>query len=219
MIGPFLTNPNSSIPFREVLFNDINQLIIKVMISVTLFVVVVLLLLVVAIGFIYRFSEHSLETGYRKGCDETTDKYRALIDAKDQTIADQRQQLVDACKPGHFSDGYHTFDELYYYRMSYNSLVAALITFIKKHPFNSPKFQEIDVIKSKKHFGGELCYGGGWFVVMIKTPFGQISNNYKMEYWDNFDCRATKQAWKWDGHTMKESNERIFKLIKYLNQR
>lgn len=188
------------------------------MISTTIFVVVILLLVIIAIGFVYRFSEHSLETGYQKGCEETTEHYRNLIEFKDETIANQRQQIIDACKPGNFSDGYHTFDELYYYRMCYNALVASLINFIKKHPFNSPKFQEIDVIKSKKHFDGKPCYDGGWFIVMIKTPFGQISNHYKMEYWDKFDCRVTKQAWKWDGHNMQESTERVLKVIKYLNQ-
>lgn len=189
------------------------------MISTTIFVLVILLLVVIAVALIYRFSNHSLEVGYLKGCQETTTKYQSMIDAKDKTIADQKQQLITSAKPGNYSDGFHTFEELYYYRMCYNALVAALITFIKKHPFNSPKFQEIDVIKSKKHFGGTPCYDGNWFVVMIKTPFGQISNHYKMEYWDKFDCRVTKQGWKWDGHNMKESTERILKVIKYLNQR
>ena len=116
--------------------------------------------------------------------------------------------------PNGVSDGFHTFSELYYYRMLYNSNAVNFLTYIKKH--NVKGFADFDVIKSKKHFGGEPCYGGGWFIVVIKTPWGQISNHYKLEHWHMFNCRAVKQSWKWDGHTMKESTERMIKLNEYL---
>lgn len=117
--------------------------------------------------------------------------------------------------PNGVSDGFHTFDELYYYRMLYNANVANLLAFIKSK--NIKEFTDFDVIKSKKHFGGELCYGGGWFIVVIKTPWGQISNHYKLKYWDMFNCRSAKTSWKWDGHTMKESTDRMIKLNKYIS--
>lgn len=116
--------------------------------------------------------------------------------------------------PNGVSDGFHTFDELYCYRMLYNSNAVNLLAYIKK--FNIKGFDDFDVIKSKRHFGGELCYGGGWFIVVIKTPWGQISNHYKLEHWDMFNCRTATQSWKWDGHGMKESTERMIKLNKYL---
>ena len=59
------------------------------------------------------------------------------------------------------SDGYHTFKELYDFRREYN---AALV--------NSGVWK---AHKSYRHHDGELCFGGGWFIVMMYTPFGQIS--------------------------------------------
>lgn len=112
--------------------------------------------------------------------------------------------------PNGISDGYHTFDELYYYRMLYNSNMVNLLVLCKANL--RQVFKDFDVIKSKKHFDKQPCYGGGWFIVVIKTPWGQISNHYKLEHWDNFKCRAVKHAWKWDNHTMKESTERMIKL-------
>ncbi len=112
------------------------------------------------------------------------------------------------------SDGYHTFDELYYYRLCYNAIfINSLVKLINENP---AKFKDIKVCKSKKHFGGEPCYGGDWFIVMISTPWGQISNHYKLEYWDMFDCRATNTSWKWDGHDMKEAMERLNRLSKFI---
>lgn len=115
---------------------------------------------------------------------------------------------------GDVFDGYHTFDELYYYRLCYNAIfINTLVKLINENP---AKFKDIKVCKSKKHFGGEPCYGGGWFIVMINTPWGQISNHYKLEYWDMFDCRAISVSWKWDGHGMKEAMERLNKLSKFI---
>ena len=115
---------------------------------------------------------------------------------------------------GDVSDGYHTFDELYYYRLCYNAIfINTLVKLINENP---AKFKDIKVCKSKKHFGGELCYGGGWFIVMISTPWGQISNHYKLEYWNMFNCRIVDVSWKWDGHGMKEAMERLNKLSKFI---
>lgn len=118
--------------------------------------------------------------------------------------------------PDGMSDGWHTFEELYNYRALYNAGLVNMIAWAKKYTVGPKAFDGIDVIKSKKHFGGEPCYDGEYFVVMIKTPWGQISNHYKLEHWNKFVCRSTKTGWKWDGHTMKESNERLMKLYKYI---
>lgn len=116
--------------------------------------------------------------------------------------------------PTGISDGYHTFEELYYYRLCYNAIfINSLVKLIKENPAT---FKDIKVCKSKKHFGGEPCYGGGWFIVMISTPWGQISNHYKLEYWDMFNCRAVNTSWKWDGHGMKEAMERLNRLSKFI---
>lgn len=101
---------------------------------------------------------------------------------------------------GEISDGYHTFNELYYYRMLYNAAF-----------FNSlPKDW---VHKSKKHHDGEECFGGGWFIVMANLPTGQISNHYELKNWDLFQIPEKEIADEWDGHTPGEAAERIHKFL------
>ena len=93
------------------------------------------------------------------------------------------------------SDGYHTFKELYDFRREYN---AALV--------NSGVWK---AHKSYRHHDGELCFGGGWFIVMIYTPFGQRSNHYENKYWDEFNCEEKEVADEWDGHTEKDVIDRL----------
>lgn len=110
-----------------------------------------------------------------------------------------QQEQVDM---GEVSDGYHTFNELYYYRMLYN---AAFFNLLPKEW----------VHKSKRHHTGEECFGGGWFIVMANLPTGQISNHYELKDWDLFQIPEKEFADEWDGHTPQEAAER---LRKYLQQ-
>lgn len=97
------------------------------------------------------------------------------------------------------SDGYHTFAELYEFRKLYN---AAL--------FNEWSRMKVwQVHKSKKHFDGEDCFGGGWFIVMATLPGGQISNHYELKDWDLFKCEERPFADKWDGHTSADVLRRL----------
>lgn len=96
---------------------------------------------------------------------------------------------------GQVSDGYHTFHELYDFRRAYN---AALVN---THAY--------PCIKSHRHSDGELCFGGGWFVVQMQLPTGQISNHYEDKHWDEFDCEERECADPWDGHTEKDVLERL----------
>ena len=78
---------------------------------------------------------------------------------------------------GELSDGYHSFNELYRFRMLYN---AGL--------FNEWARQgKYDVHRSTHHHEGDECFGGGWFVVVAQLPTGQISNHYELVYWDLFN--------------------------------
>ena len=99
------------------------------------------------------------------------------------------------------SDGYHTFSELYYYRMLYNAAF-----------FNSIN-GKYSVHKSKRHFDGEPCFGGGWFIVMANLPTGQVSNHYEMKYWHLFHIPELDKALEWDGHTPQEAAERLYEFI------
>lgn len=122
----------------------------------------------------------------------------AYNDVKD--IIDSLQQ--EQTDMGEVSDGYHTFNELYYYRMLYN---AAFFNLLPKEW----------VHKSKKHHTGEECFGGGWFIVMANLPTGQVSNHYELKDWDLFQVPEKEFADEWDGHTPQEASER---LRKYLQQ-
>lgn len=91
---------------------------------------------------------------------------------------------------GEMSDGYHTFNGLYYQRMV---LFAALV-----------KAHKDKAWKSWKHEDGELCFGGGWFIVGIDTPQGGYTYHYEAKDFDLFDCEELPVAKHWDGHTEKD---------------
>lgn len=103
------------------------------------------------------------------------------------------------------SDGYHSFEELYKYRMLYNAAF-----------FNSIK-DKYNVYKSRKHSDGELCFGGGWFIVIAELPTGQISNHYNMEDWLLFKIPVKEKADPWDGHTPEEAASRLTLFLSYYN--
>lgn len=106
---------------------------------------------------------------------------------------------------GEMSDGYHTFNELYRYRMLYN---AAFFNQLATKPNNPFK-----VIKSRMHSDGAPCFGGGWFIVMATLPTGQISNHYELSDWDKFNIPIMQQAYKWDGHTPEEAARRLEEFV------
>lgn len=106
--------------------------------------------------------------------------------------------------PNEINDGYHTFKELYEYRKLYNA--ALFNTWAAKGLY--------EVHKSTRHSDGELCFGGGWFIVMAILPTGQISNHYKMEEWDLFKLRDVEKAIQYDGHSPKDVAKRLDSFIR-----
>lgn len=98
---------------------------------------------------------------------------------------------------GELSDGYHTFNGLYYQRMM---LFAQIVKDHKDRAW-----------KTKHHEDGEPCFGGGWFLVTIDTPEGAYGYHYEDKYWDLFDCQVLPQAKHWDGYT-EEDVTRLFSL-------
>ena len=91
---------------------------------------------------------------------------------------------------GDFSDGYHTFNQLYYQRMM---LFATLVKTYKERAW-----------KSLRHESGELCFGGGWFIVGIDTPEGSYTYHYETKDFHLFDCQELPTAKHWDGHTEED---------------
>lgn len=91
---------------------------------------------------------------------------------------------------GELSDGYHTFNGLYYQRMV---LFAALV-----NAYNDKAW------KSWRHEDGKPCFDGGWFIVGIDTPKGSYTYHYEDKYWNWFECEELPTAKHWDGHTEED---------------
>lgn len=112
-------------------------------------------------------------------------------------------KIAKAIDKGEASDGFHTFNELYRYRAIYN---AAFFNELSKNG-------DIKAVKSIRHSTGELCFGGGWFIVMAELPTGQVSNHYELKYWDLFKCEEVEFAPEWDGHTPDIAASRIERYV------
>ena len=112
---------------------------------------------------------------------------------------------------GNISDGYHTFNELYEYRLLYNASM-----------FNELAKQGLyDVHKSKKHSDGTIPFGDeNWFIVQAELPTGQISNHYEMKDWELFDIPEKEKANHYDGHTPQDVAKRLkdFLSLNKLNE-
>lgn len=120
-----------------------------------------------------------------------------MIELKDTTTGGVKQfDSIDKV-----SDGYHTFEELYEFRKLFNAAFFNLLA--KDHR----------VIKSKRHYTGEECFGGGWFIVMACLPTGQISNHYEMKDWGLFKCPEYPYADEWDGHTPQDVVDRLTQYL------
>lgn len=85
---------------------------------------------------------------------------------------------------GSTSDGYHTFDELYYHRMVLFSVIC-----------NQNKEK---AWKSWLHDDGTMY--DDYFIVGIETKEGQYSYHYHKSEWEYFDVKELEFAPKWDGH-------------------
>ena len=112
-------------------------------------------------------------------------------------MTDTEQKRIQAiCEVAHIedisdlSDGYHTFKQLYYQRMM---LFAVIV-----------KQNRDKAWKSLRHSDGELCFGGGWFIVGIDTPEGSYTYHYEDKYFSLFDCIQLERQKTWDGHTEED---------------
>ena len=131
---------------------------------------------------------------------------------KDQLVSED--EVVDI---GELSDGYHTYKELYEFRKVYNAALfnewaenLETSSDFGQALFNVPKY---NVHKSWRHSDGELCFGGGWFIVSAMLPTGLISNHYKAEDWDLFKIpEVDKALFEFDGHTSEDVLNRLKKL-------
>jgi len=130
-----------------------------------------------------------------------------VTQSRPYTSEDALNQLIKTMNAdtNRISDGFHTFAELYEFRKIYN---AALF-----NVWGNCMIPEYDVHKSRRHSNGELCFGGGWFIVVAVLPTGQISNHYELKDWDLFKVPAKDRAlFEYDGHTPADVLERLRNL-------
>ena len=103
---------------------------------------------------------------------------------------------LEAESIGKISDGYHTFEELYYHRMI---LFAVICNQNSRNAW-----------KSKLHADGTMYED--YFIVGVTTPKGDYSYHYHIDYWDKFDVAEIKKAPEWDGHKPEDIG-RLFSLL------
>lgn len=105
---------------------------------------------------------------------------------------------------GNYSDGYHTFNELYDHRV-------VLFIVLLRHYSTHPK-QRGQVWRSKAHSDGSVW--NGWFILGIGKDYGfQITYHLPIDKWDECGFADTlDKAPEWDGHTSQDVLERLKKL-------
>lgn len=118
-------------------------------------------------------------------CRSTLQESEALYNARYRRMPDNI---------GEFSDGYHTFNELYHHRAVLFSVICNTMP--------------DKAWKSKLHDTGDMY--DGMFIVGIETEQGQATYHYDIEpYWDMFKVKELEKAPKWDGHTPSDAIQRI----------
>lgn len=104
--------------------------------------------------------------------------------------------IIYAKSIGDISDGYHTFDELYYHRLCLFSVICNL--------FPDKAW------KSWKHHDDSMYTD--YFIVGLTTDEGDYSYHYHKSEWDMFNVKELDRAPEWDGHK-PEDITRLFTLI------
>ena len=128
-------------------------------------------------------------------------KYRVhcnVCDAHSGDVCDTEAEAINAWNTraidGSTSDGYHTFDELYYHRTALFACLVAL----------QPRQM---AFKSWKHSDGSMYEG--MFIAGIYTSRGWCTYHCDARWWPLFDCYEREFAPEWDGHTLSDAIHRL----------
>lgn len=110
--------------------------------------------------------------------------------------------------PSMVSDGYHTFAELYRYRMLYHAL---WVNEAYANQLLGLTHEDMDIHKSMRHHDGTLPFpdDDNWFIVVVQLPTGQIRNHYRLQDWEKFQIPIRERAAEWDGHTPEQAADRM----------
>lgn len=134
------------------------------------------------------------------GPDRFYELHRAEADGTAAT--EELDELTADLREGNLSDGHHTHNELYAFRMALHAFAARYW-----------RDRGYTVVKSRRHHDGKSPFDGGWFIVTVELPTGQASNHYREEFWDLFDVREAARAPEWDGHTPQQSLARMIAAL------
>ena len=102
---------------------------------------------------------------------------------------------------GKFSDGYHTFDDLYDQRAKILAVAANC------EPLHGT------VWKSHKHYTEDDPMAVGFFILGFDTPTGIAAFHLENRYWNLFDCLELDFAPNFDGASPKMSINRLLSYI------
>ncbi|MDE6040983.1 MAG: hypothetical protein K2F99_05345 [Muribaculaceae bacterium] len=103
---------------------------------------------------------------------------------------------LDDVTMGDFSDGYHTFNDLYKHRTTLFSCIWNM--------FPDMGFRD------REHHDKAFPMYDGMFIAGLETPYGQVSYHCDNEYWGQFDpARDVPGAPEFDGHTSEDVLRRL----------
>lgn len=121
-----------------------------------------------------------------------------FVEGKFQIDEDGNVQAIGGTfNKGLISDGYHTFNELYYHRMVLFSVIC-----------NTYKEQ---AWKSWKHHDDTMY--DDYFIVGLQTQEGQYTYHYHKDEWDMFKVKELDKAPEYDGHKPSDIT-RLISLLK-----
>lgn len=136
-------------------------------------------------------------------------RYRGAEHPRCEVCGSDWKREVEHEVTGSTSDGNHTFDELYEFRMLYHAAFVGTV-----HAVDELIGKPARTVKSLKHSDGEACFGGGWFIVVTELPgAGQISNHYEVKHWDLFRVPAVDTPPAYDGHTPEDVVTRLREFL------
>ena len=128
-----------------------------------------------------------------------------------EAVPFEQDYLTIPVNTKHVSDGHHTFGELYHYRMLYNAAFFNLLAEVYPEGIDGT----FKVMKSRKHHNGHYPFDSSdWFIVVWDSPYGQISNHYKMEYWNIFSIPEVDLPPIYDGHNSVDASDRLMKWLR-----
>src|SRR5215475_2303449 len=116
-----------------------------------------------------------------------------LIPASDPKTPGEMTPLKIPCEPGHVSDGFHTFDELYTHRYLLFCALSQMAHLRRDAPYTW---------KSRFHWiEGKLEHvWPNWFLAGIELSGKMITYHLPVEYWDLFDGIEREQPPSHDVH-------------------